>query len=186
MKRPLLAFLLLAAGWLLAAPASSLGANLAYVGCSSNADAAPSHVCQLGDRPGAFFESDTEVEYEVCVRFPDGLEICSELEPADPDVLFVNEITSDLPGTHLVTWFVAGLEVASWDFRMDARPAPPAVVPPPPPAVIPPATNTKCRDAKRRVEKLKARLRKATKAKQKAAIRATLKNARASARRACG
>ncbi|MGB7684301.1 MAG: hypothetical protein WBL45_00790 [Solirubrobacterales bacterium] len=185
MKRPLLAFLLLAAGWLLAAPASSLGANLAYVGCSSNADAAPSHVCQFGDSPGAFFESETEVEYEVCVKFPSGEEICLGEQIAEPGVLFVNEITSSIPGTHLVTWFVEGAEVAAWDFRLDAPPAPPAVVPPPPATVIP-VTNTKCRDAKRRVEKLKSRLRKATKAKQKAAIRATLKNARASMRRACG
>lgn len=183
MKRLLLAFLLLATGWLMASPASSLGANLAYVGCSSNADAAPSHVCQLGDRPGAFFESDTEVEYEVCVNFPSGEELCLGEQLAEPGVLFVNGITSGLPGTHLVTWFVEGAEVAAWDFRLDVPPAP-AVVPPPPPTVIP-VTSTKCRDAKRRVEKLTTRLRKATKQKQKAAIRATLKNARASMRRAC-
>lgn len=183
MKRLLLAFLLVATGWMMASPASSLGANLAYVGCSSNADAAPSRVCQVGDRPGAFFESDTEVEYEVCVNFPSGEEICLGEQIAEPEVLFVNQINSGIPGTHLVTWFVGGAEVAAWDFRLDVPPAPPVVVPP---ATVVPVTNTKCRDAKRRVEKLKARLRKATKAKQKAAIRATLKNARASMRRACG
>jgi hypothetical protein len=183
-KRPLLALLLLATGWLLATPASSSAANfVAYVGCSGFVEAAPSHVCQVGDEPGAFFESDTEVEYDVCVEFPNTQEICLREELIEPETLFVNAITSNIPGTHLVTWFVEGAEVASWDFRMDA---PPAVVPMPPAAVVPALTNTKCRDAQRRVEKLKARLRKATKPKQKVAIRAMLKNARVSARRACG
>ncbi len=184
-KRSLLAFLLLATGWLLATPTTSSAANfVAYVGCSNFAEAAPSHVCQIGDNPGAFFESDTEVEYDVCVEFPTAVEDCLEEELVKPETLFVNAITSGIPGTHLVTWFVEDIEVASWDFRLDAPPAPPAVVPQPPATVIP-VTNTKCRDAKKRVQKLKARLRKATKAKQKAAIRATLKNAQASMRRAC-
>ncbi len=52
-------------------PATAFGAQYsAYVGCSTN-ESAPSHVCQIGDELGAFFESpNAEVEYEVCVIIP--------------------------------------------------------------------------------------------------------------------
>jgi hypothetical protein len=64
----------------------------------------PSHACQLGDEPGAFFESpEAEIEYEVCVTFPSAETLCSGEELAEEEVLYVNQITSDLPGTHLVT-----------------------------------------------------------------------------------
>ncbi len=107
-----------------------------FVGCSVSASAVPSHICHIGDEPGAFFESDTEVEYDVCVDFPGAETICADEQEAEADVLYVNAITTNIPGNHLVTWYVEGIEVASWTFRMDNPPAPAA----PTPATPPPAT----------------------------------------------
>jgi hypothetical protein len=113
-------------------PSPAAAANYTtYVGCSVSPFAAPSHVCQLGDSPGAFFESpETNVEYEVCVRFPEATTLCTE-EPQEAvtGVLYVNEITSEIPGEHLVTWYVEGVEIASWSFRLDEPPLPPPTKP---------------------------------------------------------
>jgi hypothetical protein len=114
-----------------------------YVGCSTSQFAVPSHVCQLGDSPGAFFESpETDTEYEVCVTFPEATTLCTE-EPqeAEAGVLYVNEITSEIPGDHLVTWYVEGVEIASWIFRLDEPPLPappskPSAAPIAPPVAI--------------------------------------------------
>jgi hypothetical protein len=180
---------LLAAAASLAIPLSASAAEIeTFVGCDDlAAEPIPSHVCQIGDFPGAFFESDEDVEYEVCVEFPDGVELCSEEEFAEAGVLFVNSITTGLPGNHLVTWFVEGAEFSSWTFRMDALPPPPVVAPPiPPPIATPPVgSSPACLKAKQRVRKLKVSLRKASGPKQKAKIQATLKGARGAARRAC-
>jgi hypothetical protein len=187
MRRFVLVSLVLAVG-LLMVPTSSSAANLTtYVGCSDSFTAVPSHVCQLGDEPGAFFESDEELEYEVCVEFPNGEEICLEELEVEAETLDVITIVSEEPGNHLVTWWVEGLEVDSWAFSLDPPPAP-APPPPPaaaPPAAVPPAPSAKCNKAKSRVNGLKARLRKATTHKQKVRIRANLKSARAAVRNAC-
>lgn len=141
MKRLLITFLLLTTAFVATAAtlASAAPGYTTYVGCSATASAAPSHVCRLGDEPGAFFESpEAEVEYEVCVAFPNAETLCSEEELAEEGILYVNQITSDLPGTHLATWYVEGVEVASWSFQIDAPPAPiPPPVVAPPPAVVP-------------------------------------------------
>ncbi len=144
MKRLGLA-LILATG-LLALPASMAEAAgySAYVGCSISASAAPSHVCQIGDEPGAYFESPAvDVEYEICIDFPNGEPICLEEQFAEAGVLFVNEITSEVAGNHLVTWYVEDIEVAAWSFRMDAPapplPAPTLPSPAPAPAPLAPA-----------------------------------------------
>lgn len=123
------------------APAGA-AAYTTYVGCSDTASAMPSHVCEIGDQPGAFFESPTaDVEYEVCVSFPSGQTLCAEEQLAETEVLYVNSITTEIPGNHLVTWYVEGIEVAAWSFRMDPPPAPPPAAPPrpaPAPAPAPP------------------------------------------------
>jgi hypothetical protein len=130
----------LAAFVLLAAPSASAAGYTAYVGCSRSASVAPTHVCQIGDKPGAFFESEEETEYEVCVNFPSGDETCAEEQLVLANTLYVNAITTNLVGTHLVTWYVEGAEVASWSFTMEepapvASPSPgPGSVPAPPPA----------------------------------------------------
>lgn len=190
MRRFVLVLVALMVG-LLMVPTSSSAANITtYVGCSDSATAVPSHVCQLGDEPGAFFESDEELEYEACVEFPDGEEICLEELEVEAETLDVITIISEEPGNHLVTWYVEGLEVDSWAFSLDPPPAPAPPPPPPsvatPPAVVSPVPSAKCNKAKSRVNGLKARLRKATTHKQKVRIRASLKSARTAARNACG
>ncbi len=184
-KRLLLGALLAAIGSL-AIPLSASAAEIeTFVACNESSPI-PSQVCKIGDSPGAFFESDEEVEYDVCVEFPVGETLCAEQQLADPGVLFVNSITTNSPGNHRVIWFVEGIEVGSWTFRMDA-PAPPAPAPPPPapPVIAPAAPSPACLKAKRRVRKLRAALQKASRRDQKAQTQAKLKAARAAAKRAC-
>jgi hypothetical protein len=182
----------LAAAVLLSIPLSANAAEYdTFVGCDDlSENPVPSHACQLGDFPGAYFESDVDTEYEVCVEFPTEEVACTEEEPAEAGVLNVNSIFSDLAGEHFVFWFVEGTAVGFWDFRLDPPPPPPAppkaptvAVPPPiPPA---PTKTLACLTAEQRVAKLKNRLRKASGRKQKARLRGKLKGARAATRSSC-
>lgn len=166
-----------------------------FVGCDDlSENPVPSHVCQIGDSPGAYFESDVDVEVELCVEFPDAEELCTERELAESGVLYVYSIFSELEGNHLATWYVEGAEVGSWAFRLDPPPPPPPPPPAVPPAAAPaptplPAVATGpspgCLKAKQRVRGLKNRLRNAKGRKQKVKIRPKLRNARATERRAC-
>jgi hypothetical protein len=122
--------------------ASASASYTTYVGCSASQFAAPSHVCEIGDSPGAFFEStESNVEYEVCVTFPEATEICAEEQEAEAEVLYVNEVTTDIPGNHLATWYVEGVEIASWSFRMDEPPLPTPPIRPPATPISPPAVT---------------------------------------------
>jgi hypothetical protein len=162
-----------------------------YVGCGLTESTAPSEVCEIGSPVGAFFESDEETEYEVCVEFPNGEFLCAAEQEASQGVLYVNKITTDMPGTHYAVWYVEGVEVAEWPFRMDSPPpppAPPAVAPPAPPAppvVSPPGPSAACLQAKKRVGSLQSRLRRAVLPKAKNRLRAKLKQARVEKRRLC-
>jgi hypothetical protein len=91
-------------------------------------------------------------------------------------------------GTHYVWWYVNGLEVGSWSFRIEApptppTPAPPAVPPPPAPTVVLPSAA--CVNAKTRVQSLGKKVAKAAKPKRKARLREKLKRARAAKKRLC-
>jgi cell division septation protein DedD len=156
MRRVVVAVFVGMLGALVWVPASSSAAvgYVAYVGCSTTAEALPSHFCLIGEEPGAFFESpEEEVEYEVCVTFPGPETLCTE-EPQEAEAgeLYVNEITTESPGNHLVRWYVEGVEVAAWSFTMELPPEPeiPPVTTPPtttpptttPPTTTPPATTT--------------------------------------------
>jgi hypothetical protein len=194
MKRVFGAALLCIAAMVCVLPATAFGAQYsAYVGCSSSGSAAPSHVCQVGNEPGAFFESaDAEVEYEVCVILPGGEELCSEEEEAEEGVLYVNVLPPDVqvPGDYLVNWYVEGLEVAAWTFRMEA-PAPPAtppaptVTPPAPVITVPAGPTPACQHASHRVKQLKVQLGTAGTAKAKKSLHKRLRIAKAAAKRAC-
>jgi hypothetical protein len=99
-----------------------------YAACGRSAEAAPSHRCLLGDRPGGFFESTVgDVEYEVCVLYPTGRELCTLPEVAVSNTLYVNAITTNIPGQHLVTWRVGGYEVGRWTFRLVRPTRPPTI-----------------------------------------------------------
>jgi hypothetical protein len=83
----------------------------AYIACSRNRHALPAHRCPTGSRVGAFFESSVETTYTVCVHFPASPSLCSGQQRAEPEVLFVNAITSGELGRHDVTWHVGGRRI---------------------------------------------------------------------------
>lgn len=108
---------------LLLASAAPAGAEAAaykhYVGCGLSRKAAPKHVCPKGSKKGAFFKSfKRDVNYSVCVRFPTRKSLCAKAQEADQGTLYVNKITSTIPGKHRVTWFVKGKKVGRFVFRV--------------------------------------------------------------------
>jgi hypothetical protein len=103
-----------------AVPATaSAAAYKHYVGCGISRNATPSHVCPKGSKKGAFFKSlQADVNYSVCVKFPSGKNLCAQKQEATQGTLYVNKITSTIPGKHRVTWFVEGKRVGSVAFRV--------------------------------------------------------------------
>jgi hypothetical protein len=116
-----LAAVLVATGLLASAVPASAGAAAYkhYVGCGISRNAAPSHVCPKGSKKGAFFKSlNAEVNYTVCVKFPSGKNLCAQAQKAEQGTLYVNKITSTIPGKHRVSWFVEGKKVGTFVFRV--------------------------------------------------------------------
>jgi hypothetical protein len=115
---------LLAGGLLAAAaPASAdAAAYRHYVACGLSANAKPSHVCPKRGPKGAFFRSNqADVFYKVCVKFPRQAPrrlVCANRQEAERGALYVNRITSNIPGRHKVTWFVQGKRVGIFFFRI--------------------------------------------------------------------
>lgn len=103
-----------------AVPASAdAAAYKHYVGCGISRNATPSHECAAGAKKGAFFKSvKADVNYTVCVRFPSGKNLCAQAQEAKQGTLYVNKITSTIPGRHAVTWFVKGEKVGTFVFRV--------------------------------------------------------------------
>lgn len=101
-----------------AAPASAEAAAFRYyVACGLSQNAKPAHVCQKKRKKGAFFRSNrTDVFYTVCVRFPTRKNLCAPKQKAVRGTLYVNKISSNIPGEHRVTWFVKGKQVGAFDF----------------------------------------------------------------------
>jgi hypothetical protein len=100
---------------------ASAAAYKHYVGCGISRNATPSHVCPKGSKKGAFFKSlKADVNYSVCVKFPSGKNLCAQAQEAEQGTLYVNKITSTIPGKHRVTWFVEGKRVGSFVFRVKA------------------------------------------------------------------
>jgi hypothetical protein len=90
-----------------------------YVGCGISRNATPSHVCPKKAKKGAFFKSlKGDVNYSVCVKFPSGKNLCAQAQEAKQGTLYVNKVTSTIPGKHRVTWFVEGKKVGSFVFRV--------------------------------------------------------------------
>lgn len=92
---------------------SAVPAYRHYIACGLSQNAKPSHRCRKGRAKGAFFRSNIgDVFYTVCVRFPTGKFICTpEPQEAKRGTLYVNRITTNIPGKHKVTWFVSGKRV---------------------------------------------------------------------------
>ena|ERR1700754_352250 len=116
-----LAGVLVVTGLLAAAvPASAdAAAYKHFVGCGISQNAKPSHKCPKGSKKGAFFQSlKADVVYSVCVKFPSGKNLCAKAQKAIQGTLYVNKITSTIPGKHRVSWFVKGKKVGSFVFRV--------------------------------------------------------------------
>ncbi|HEY3434956.1 MAG TPA: hypothetical protein VGK41_04825 [Solirubrobacterales bacterium] len=116
-----LAAVMLVSGLLMAAvPATaSAAAYKHYVGCGVSQNAKPAHVCPKKAKKGAFFKSlKADVAYSVCVKFPSGKNLCAQAQEAEQNTLYVNKITSTIPGKHVVSWFVQGKKVGSWWFKV--------------------------------------------------------------------
>jgi hypothetical protein len=103
-----------------AVPASAdAAAYKKYVGCGISRNAEPSHKCPAGSKKGAFFKSNNaNVSYTVCVKFPSGKNLCAQAQEAEQGTLYVNKITSTIPGVHRVSWFVKGKKVGTFAFRV--------------------------------------------------------------------
>jgi hypothetical protein len=103
-----------------AAPVSAgAAAYRHYVACGISENAKPAHACPKKSKKGAFFKSlDADVSYSICVKFPTGKSICAKAQEAKAHKLYVNKITSNIPGKHRVTWFVGGKPVGSFAFTV--------------------------------------------------------------------
>jgi hypothetical protein len=103
-----------------AAPATAgAAAYRHYVACGVSQNAKPAHKCPKKAKKGAFFRSvKADVNYSVCVKFPTGKNICAKAQPATQGTLYVNKITSNIPGKHLVSWFVEGKRVGAFAFMV--------------------------------------------------------------------
>jgi hypothetical protein len=102
------------------APAMAQGAAYRhYVACGLSENAKPAHMCQKKRDKGAFFRSTkNDVFYTVCVKFPTKRRLCAPKQEAKAGTLYVNKITSNIPGKHKVTWFVEGKQVGSFVFTV--------------------------------------------------------------------
>ena len=99
--------------------AASAAAYKHYVGCGVSQNAKPAHACPKKAKKGAFFKSfKADVVYTVCVKFPSGKNLCAQAQEAEQNTLYVNKITSTIPGKHVVSWFVEGKKVGSWWFKV--------------------------------------------------------------------
>ncbi|HEY2334824.1 MAG TPA: hypothetical protein VGH58_07460 [Solirubrobacterales bacterium] len=103
-----------------AAPATAAAAAYRhYIACGVSQNAKPAHKCPKKSKKGAFFKSlKGDVNYSICVKFPTGKNICAKAQPAKQGTLYVNKITSNIPGKHRVTWFVEGKRIGSSVFRV--------------------------------------------------------------------
>jgi len=103
-----------------ATPASASAAAFKhYVACGVSQHATASHSCSKKSKKGAFFESlGADVFYTVCVKFPTGKNLCAHQQEATKGTLYVNKITSNIPGKHSVTWLVAGKRVGFYAFNV--------------------------------------------------------------------
>jgi hypothetical protein len=117
--KKLIAVVAAGAALLAIAPGSASAAAFShYVACGVTQNAKPAHLCQKARKKGAFFRSNNAtVFYTVCVKFPKKAHpLCADKQEAVQGTLYVNKITSNIPGKHVVSWFVEGKKVGSFAF----------------------------------------------------------------------
>jgi hypothetical protein len=81
-----------------------------YVGCGLSRNARAMSRCNR-THVGAFFKSSQAVRYSVCVKFPNGRNLCARNQEAEAGVLYVNKITAGAKGLYWVTWNANGRRV---------------------------------------------------------------------------
>ena len=122
MKRPKTIIAVLTGIALLASAAPATAEAAAYkhyVACGHSQNAKPAHSCPKPSKKGAFFKSlKADVFYTVCVKFPTKKNLCAPRQVAEQGTLYVNKITSNIPGKHRVSWFVEGKRVGSFIFKV--------------------------------------------------------------------
>lgn len=84
-----------------------------FLACGMSAAARPASSCGKRQKKGAFFEASQPVAYTVCVRYPSRRELCARDQQAAAGTVYVNKVTSSIPGQHRVRWTVAGQVVAT-------------------------------------------------------------------------
>ena len=90
-----------------------------YVACGVSPKSTPAHKCPKKAKKGAFFKSlKADVNYSVCVKFPTGKNLCARGQRAVKGTLYVNRVTTNIPGRHTVTWFVKGKKVGTFRFTV--------------------------------------------------------------------
>jgi hypothetical protein len=80
-----------------------------WTGCGLSAHTPKSSRCGIGGPMGAFIRASREVSYKICVRFPEGENLCTNRpQSAEASTTYVNTITGHTPGKYVVTWIVEG------------------------------------------------------------------------------
>lgn len=82
-----------------------------YIACGLSKYAPRASSCPHRSKVGAFFRSSQDVEYEVCVQFPTGRQLCSAGQMATANTLYVNKVTTSAVGRHKIIWLVAGRRI---------------------------------------------------------------------------
>lgn len=80
----------------------------AYTACGLSRHSRESTVCSRRQKIGAFFESSKALTYKVCIKVPGGQSVCANNQQAAANTLYVNKITSSVPGRYKVTWTAEG------------------------------------------------------------------------------
>ena len=86
----------------------------AYIACGLGRQAPQAFTCPRRSKIGAFFRSPTDVLYTICVRFPTGRSLCLAQQEGAAGTLYVNKITSSLPGKYKVTWMLPGRRITRY------------------------------------------------------------------------
>jgi hypothetical protein len=87
------------------------------VACSHGKHAPAAHKCTKGSKVGAFFKSQVDVRFTLCVKFPGGPRLCAHDQSAKAGKTKVNPVTTDKLGRHKLTWKLPGRKIVRY-FRL--------------------------------------------------------------------
>lgn len=89
----------------------------AYLACGLSQYAKRAHECPHRSKVGAFFKSNREISYTVCVTFPGGRRLCAYEQLAHASTLYVSKVTTHATGWHKVVWFAGGQRIVRYLWR---------------------------------------------------------------------